>query len=738
MSGTPYIKITLGKIGNVKSESFTIGDNQLVSASVQLNEGYALSNCEFSVRDPKKELLDKYLAYIESVDGLDDFRDYPDTTSYPEINQNPSQDEAFITGETKLIFNSTKGTVFNDGIGSQGNRLDPTNNFGCAMRYNNPAAAKQFGTVGMINYLNFGDRVKVTNPANGKSCICTVQDWGPNPSLADRGIDLFTKAFNYLTNTTGYQAALNIGIINNLKVELVSKREPTVITTAKTLEQKKKSEEIVANRSKSKAQATTSKDKVLSTISSAKTPKQESLPEAKSLSGCQITVELGFNGQTISAYSFIHTSLSFDFFNPDLLTFGGSSAVWVMAQRVKNTAYQKLTFKKVAEKICKSYGMTLEMSETGPYYEYFPQQAKSDLKFLADECNRLGFRMQTVGKKVTIAARSEILKSKQTFTLEYGINMGLDFNISHEASSNSGGARSVKSNNSTGELKFEIDPDTGEIKQQRRENIKGMGADSVGTVSGSSRPLPTPKTDGLTVDMDNQRKSSEERVKGIKASADFPTDAEALILTPDTPFKTKGISKTADRFWVVESVEHNFESGKFSTSVSLYSPLKNKNPTPKINNPTSIYSSNANNTPLQSNFDPSAPKFIRPVGKQFPISSPYGPRGGRLHAGLDIGCPVGTPIIASASGVISSVITGCRVGDKGCGGRYGNFISISHSGGWETRYAHLNSVSVTVGQQVLQGQLIGTTGNSGSSTAPHAHVEIRKNGNSLNPLKFYQ
>ncbi|MBD2409502.1 hypothetical protein FACHB389_10675 [Nostoc calcicola FACHB-389] len=736
MSGTPYIKITLGKIGNVKSETFTIGDDKLVSASVSLNEGSNLSNCEFSVRDSDRTLLDKYLAYIESVDGLEGFRDYPDKTSYPEINQNPSQDQAYVSGETKLIFNSTKSTVFQDGIGSQGNKLDGST-FACAMRYNNPSAAKKYGTSGMISYLNFGDKVRVTNPATNKSCICVVQDWGPNPSLADKGIDLLTAPFNYLTSTQGYQAAFNIGVIPNIKVELVSKREPTVITTPKTLEQKKKSEEIAANRSKSKAQASTAKDKVISSVANAKVPKQESLPDAKSLSGCQITVELGFDGQTISAYSFIHTSLDFDFFNPDLLTFGGSSAVWIMAQRVKNTDYQKLTFKKLAQKICTAYGLTLEMGETGPYYEYFPQSAKSDLKFLADECNRLGFRMQTIGKKVTIASRSDILKTKQTFTLEYGVNMGLDFNISHEASSNSGGARSLKSNNSTGELKFEIDPDTGEMKQQRRENIKGMGTDSVGTVSGSNRPLPVPKTDGLTIDADNQRKSDEERVKGILASTNFPTNEEALILTPDTPFQTKGISKTSDRFWVVESVGHKYESGKFSTSVSLYSPLKNKNPTPKINNPTAIASTTANNTPIQSTFDPSAPKFIRPVGKQYPLTSGYGQRGGRLHAGVDIGCPVGTPVVSSASGVVASTVTECQVGDRGCGGRYGNIVIISHSGGWETRYAHLNTVSVTVGQQVLQGQVIGTSGNTGSSTGPHAHVEIRKNGNSLNPLKFY-
>ncbi|BAY78735.1 putative D-alanyl-D-alanine carboxypeptidase [Nostoc linckia NIES-25] len=735
MSGTPYIKITLGKIGNVKSETFTIGDDKLVSASVSLNEGSNLSNCEFSVRDPDRSLLDKYLAYIESVDGLEGFRDYPDKTSYPEINPNPSQDEAYVSGETKLIFNTTKATVFEDGIGSQGNKLDGST-FACAMRYNNPAAAKKYGTSGIITFLNFGDKVRVTNPATNKSCICVVQDWGPNPSLADRGIDLLTAPFNYLTNTNGYQAAFNIGVINNVKVELISKREPTVITTAKTIEQKKKSEEIAANRSKSKAQSNTAKDKVISSVANSKVPKQESLPDAKSLSGCQITVELGFDGQTISAYSFIHTSLDFDFFNPDLLTFGGSSAVWVMAQRVKNTAYQKLTFRKVAEKICTSYGMILEMSESVPYYEYFPQSAKSDLKFLADECKRLGFRMTTVGKKVSIQSRSEAIAKKEVFTLEYGVNMGLDFKISHSADSNPG-ARSLNSNNSTGQLKFEIDPDTAEIKQQRKENIKGMGADNVGTVSGTNKPAPIPTTDGLSIDADNQRRSDEERVKGIKASASFPTDERSLLLTPDTPFKTKGISVTADRFWVVESVEHNYDAGKFSTDVLLYSPLKNKNPTPQINNPTATTSTTANNTPIQSTFDPSAPKFIRPVSFKFPISSPYGQRGGRLHAGLDISCPIGTPVIASATGVVSNVVIGCQVGDKSCGGRYGNFISISHSGGWETRYAHLSSVSVSNGQTVQQGQVIGISGNSGSSTGPHGHFEIRKNGNSLNPLKFY-
>lgn len=98
-----------------------------------------------------------------------------------------------------------------------------------------------------------------------------------------------------------------------------------------------------------------------------------------------------------------------------------------------------------------------------------------------------------------------------------------------------------------------------------------------------------------------------------------------------------------------------------------------------------------------------------------------------LHAGLDFAGPVMTPIYSTAPGIVS--FTGVRTG-------YGNTIEIDHGGGFKTRYAHLASIGVVVGQRVALGQRIGGMGSTGRSTGPHLHYEVWVNGRSENPLRF--
>ncbi len=108
------------------------------------------------------------------------------------------------------------------------------------------------------------------------------------------------------------------------------------------------------------------------------------------------------------------------------------------------------------------------------------------------------------------------------------------------------------------------------------------------------------------------------------------------------------------------------------------------------------------------------------------ITSHYGMRGGRLHAGLDIGRNYGAAVRASASGVVtySGWIRG-----------YGRIVEIDH-GRLKTRYAHLKSFSVKKGASVVQGQVIGRVGSSGNTTGAHLHFEVLKDGRAYNPLPF--
>jgi murein DD-endopeptidase MepM/ murein hydrolase activator NlpD len=109
------------------------------------------------------------------------------------------------------------------------------------------------------------------------------------------------------------------------------------------------------------------------------------------------------------------------------------------------------------------------------------------------------------------------------------------------------------------------------------------------------------------------------------------------------------------------------------------------------------------------------------------LSSPFGYRWGRMHEGIDISVPEGTPIRAAKPGrVILAASTG----------GYGNYTCVDHGGGLSSCYAHQSSYAVSPGDQVAQGDVIGYSGNTGSSTGPHLHFEIRVNGSAVDPLGY--
>jgi murein DD-endopeptidase MepM/ murein hydrolase activator NlpD len=122
---------------------------------------------------------------------------------------------------------------------------------------------------------------------------------------------------------------------------------------------------------------------------------------------------------------------------------------------------------------------------------------------------------------------------------------------------------------------------------------------------------------------------------------------------------------------------------------------------------------------------PSSTGYVWPV--QGSVVSPYGQRWGRLHAGIDIAAPAGTPIVASASG---------RVIYAGSMSGYGLLVVIQHAGGIATAYAHNSSIAVSVGQSVGQGQTIAAVGCTGSCFGDHVHFEVRVGGSPVDPMGY--
>lgn len=122
---------------------------------------------------------------------------------------------------------------------------------------------------------------------------------------------------------------------------------------------------------------------------------------------------------------------------------------------------------------------------------------------------------------------------------------------------------------------------------------------------------------------------------------------------------------------------------------------------------------------------PSPSGYIWPLSG--PVTSPFGPRWGRMHEGIDISVSVGTPIYAVASGrTLLAAYTG----------GYGNYTCVDHGGHISSCYAHQNGFATSVGESVTQGQIIGYSGNTGNSTGPHLHFEIRVNGAAVDPLGY--
>lgn len=105
------------------------------------------------------------------------------------------------------------------------------------------------------------------------------------------------------------------------------------------------------------------------------------------------------------------------------------------------------------------------------------------------------------------------------------------------------------------------------------------------------------------------------------------------------------------------------------------------------------------------------------------------PMSGRYHshAGIDLAAPTGSPVMATADGIVNAA---------GWAGGYGLLIQIDHGGAVETRYAHLSQLAVASGQSVKRGQIIGFVGSTGRSTGPHLHYEVRESNVAVNPLSL--
>jgi murein DD-endopeptidase MepM/ murein hydrolase activator NlpD len=127
--------------------------------------------------------------------------------------------------------------------------------------------------------------------------------------------------------------------------------------------------------------------------------------------------------------------------------------------------------------------------------------------------------------------------------------------------------------------------------------------------------------------------------------------------------------------------------------------------------------------------------LVKPMSADAEITSEYGYRNDpfrrvpAMHAGVDFRGSWGSSVTATADGIVTGA---------GWDGAYGKRVEISHDNGVTTRYAHLSSVAVTIGQRVKRGAVVGRIGSTGRSTGPHLHYETRVNGEAIDPVRFWR
>jgi murein DD-endopeptidase MepM/ murein hydrolase activator NlpD len=402
---------------------------------------------------------------------------------------------------------------------------------------------------------------------------------------------------------------------------------------------------------------------------------------------------------TIDTYVFRFYHTGTDTSNTGQTVLTGQGVRWLLSRRRKSRAIASVTLRGLAQKIAEIHGLTLDyQASINPEYTYVTQENISDYQLLLREADRAGLWLSEENGKLTI---KDTRNARDTsLVLRPGLNL-ISWKVSDKAISTLEDAPDTSLRQK--EPKVTIDAQSGQLSQVAPEI-----SDDAEATTGE-----TPETQGtLAPGQDVIVTQSRSRYKRVKGLPSMFTLGLTLGLQPLDAVTTQGLPGVLSRVWLVDSVTHQVSAG--TTALQVYSPVEVLDLTPE--------------TPQTSTAAPVNPgvpgSYIYPV-TGFVVTSPRGPRNGRMHHGTDVATPTGTPIVASQDGQVTIAAT-----QSG----YGKVIYLKHPDGYETRYAHLSAFSVSVGQTVTKGQQIGLSGNTGVGTGPHLHWEIRNpSGSSINP-----
>lgn len=743
---SPLARVTIG------TDVFVSGDGILKSVSVELSEDKRSSRCQFQLYDKGLLWGAKYQAISFASGGIVTPSNLFKEEEAPAVSPSstPSNDPS---GTTTLGASTQNGTLSNEvrafldliawsegsdynilfGGGKFSSYADHPNRRIKAGGYTSSAA----GRYQILDKTWFGEKGKP-----GVKQSLGLKDFSPaSQDLAAVWlIDKKRKALKYVEQgTKGLKQALDI-----LSYEWASfppARYPQPTKSFADLTNKYISFLLKYQRQNPSQTAATTQPAVKDKAATSGTlqDKAATKPAEVKDKGCKIVVELGYSLDQMVAYDFFHVGTTTSSEALDTTVFVGQTIRWVMSRRKYNTAYTNITLRQLAQIVCSRYGLKLDMEGNGPTYQHLDQTGITDYSLLLRECRAIGY---SIREEKNVLILKPYRPNFTGFMITRDILQSIRFTDRASADHSPTPSTTVSDPAApAAETKTKHDRKTGQVAQIRTEDSTGTGAKNSkpagvtgaatgavhGTIILDSSVTGLPKQEIGSIDLADGKATAADlsdeakRVKGYESSCSLVTTPELLTLAPGSIIAVSD-DCAPDPFcreWRVSSVRHSLEAGRFRSELSFYSPQAQKDSTASTSNDTATSSTASTPTSGQNS-------FIVPCSG----TTGDGIGAGRNHKGIDIANAAGTPIVASAEGVVYSTLTSCRIGDLECGGGFGNYIAIKHVGGYYTRYAHLQDVLVSPGQQVKQGTKIATMGTTGRSYPVgrgwHLHFEIRQ------------
>lgn len=421
--------------------------------------------------------------------------------------------------------------------------------------------------------------------------------------------------------------------------------------------------------------------------------------EAQTVKGNRLIVQWGDQ-----MFEFFHQGTDYDF-NAGRTVLSGVGIRWVLNRRPRNKTFQGKTFRQIAEQVCKNQGLKLDYQATyDVYYEYVSQDGISDYQLLKREAERAGLVLQE--SSTTLIVKSLQNLQDTTIVLEHRENVIslVTQDKAVDSTSQDFGTWTAQTVGS----KIDIDEITGKMVQTKPDIDPTKSKD----VTGASAKQPTGKLQPGTEQAIDKAQAKWKRVRGLPTTVVIPLSNESLSIQPLQAVRTRGFTSFLNRVWVVDRVDHSYSAA--TTTLQLYTAVSVDDESMNLS------------VGMPVGNIPGLNGWQMPLGKGFRVSdivgSPRPYKGG--HSGTDFETPIGTPIYAMANGVVSHAAYA---------GGYGNRIDIQHEGGILSRYAHLNSMGVRVGQKVQRGQEIAKSGDTGVGTGPHLHLDLFKGSRNMQP-----